>query len=212
MDNFQLKQFMEKWIDNNRQEFFDLADDIWANPELGLEEYYSSAAIIKVLEKHGFTVQKGVGGMPTAFIAQWGEKGPVAGFSVEYDALPDLSQDKNSAVHLPLKEGAPGHGCGHNILGTGAVMAGIALKNVLEYSGVPGIVRLYGTPYEEASVGKPLLVKAGAFENLDFVLDWHPHGGNYAYYEVCNSVFVLNFTFKGKKSHGARPVAWKKCV
>ncbi|MBO5459673.1 MAG: hypothetical protein J5981_05430 [Lachnospira sp.] len=106
---------------------------------------------------------------------------------------------------MPLKEGAPGHGCGHNILGTGAVMAGIALKNVLEYSGVPGIVRLYGTPYEEASVGKPLLGKAGAFENLDFVLDWHPHGGNYAYYEVCNSVFVLNFTFKGKKSHGARP-------
>ena len=75
MDNFQLKEFMEKWIDNNRQEFFDLADDIWANPELGLEEYYSSAAIIKVLEKHGFTVQKGVGGMPTAFAAKRGCSG-----------------------------------------------------------------------------------------------------------------------------------------
>lgn len=146
MDNLELKQYMEQWIENNKQKFFNLADDIWENPELGLEEYHSAAAIIKVLEDFGFTVKKGIGGMPTAFVAQWGERGPVAGFSVEYDALPDLSQDKNSTVHRPLKEGSPGHGCGHNILGTGAVMAGVALKNVLEKSGVPGIVRLYGAP------------------------------------------------------------------
>ncbi len=200
-----IREYLDDWIEKNKQEFYTLADDIWMHPELGLEEFHSASAIMRLLKKYGFEIEQGIGGMPTAFVASTGKEGPVVGFSVEYDCLPGLSQEKDKPYPSPVMDGAPGHGCGHNILGTGAAFAGVALKQTLEHYGIKAVIRLFGTPYEEASVGKPVLGKAGVFEGLDFVLDWHPHGGNYAYYEVCNSVFVLNFKFRGQKSHGARP-------
>lgn len=200
-----LKEKMNRWIEDHKEPFFEAADAIWEQPELGLEEYHASDVLTELLARYGFEIRRGTAGMATAFTATWGTQGPVAGFSLEYDALPSLSQEKDKPYPSPVREGAPGHGCGHNILGTGAALAGVALKSVCEAEHIPVRIKLFGTPYEEASVGKPLFGKAGEFADLDFVVDWHPHGGNYAYYETCNSVFVLEITFRGKKSHGARP-------
>ncbi len=199
------REDLERWIKEHEREFSEAADAIWEQPELGLEEYHSASVLAELLERHGFQVERGIAGMPTAFVEQWGSEGPVAGFSMEYDALPGLSQQKDKPFPAPVREGAPGHGCGHNILGTGAAMAGIALKEILEKHHIKARVKLFGTPYEEASVGKPLIGRTGAFDGVDFIIDWHPHGGNYAYYESCKSVFVLKITFRGRKSHGARP-------
>lgn len=204
-DARELKKKLDLWIEENKDAFFKAADEIWQQPELGLEEYHSSDVHVHLLESYGFQVTRGIGGMPTAFVATWGTEGPVVGFSIEFDALPGLSQDKDKPYQSPLKEGAPGHGCGHNILGAGAAMAGVALKSVCEQENISVRIKMFGTPYEEASVGKPLIGRTGAMADLDFAVDWHPHGGNYAYYEVCNSVFVLHITFQGQKSHGARP-------
>jgi aminobenzoyl-glutamate utilization protein B len=200
-----IKAYMEKWLENNKQEFYELADFIWAHPELGLEEYLAHKKITDILRKHGFSVESGLGGMPTSFVATYGTEGPVVGVNVEYDALPGLSQQSNVPYPNPVIDGAPGHGCGHNILGSTAVMAGVALRYALEEFKVKAVIKMLGCPYEEASVGKPLLGRAGVFSGIDFILDWHPWNYNRADYDACNSVFVLNFHFKGKTCHGAMP-------
>lgn len=200
-----MKQYAEGWLEENKIEFYQLADEIWEHPELGLEEFRAHKAVTKQLEKHGFHVESGMGGMPTAFVASYGSGSPVFGINVEYDCLPGLSQKKDVTYPCPVKQGAPGHGCGHNILGSTAVMSGIVIRYVMEKFQIPGTIKLLGSPYEEASVGKPLLGRAGVYHGLDFILDWHPWNYNRADYDRCNSVFVLKFHFNGKTSHGAMP-------
>lgn len=205
MDVKKIRKYGEKWLEDNSEEFNDLADFIWENPELGLEEYSASTAIIQVLKKYNFNVETGVGGMPTAFIASYGDGHPVIGINVEYDCLPGLSQQKDKSYQCAIQEGAPGQGCGHNILGTAAVKSGIAIRECMEKFGIKGTIRMYGSPYEEASVGKPMVGKTGAYSDVDAFLDWHPWHYNKADYDKCNSVFVCVYHFKGKKAHGAYP-------
>lgn len=200
-----IKRHMELWLENNKKEFYELADFIWENPELGLEEYVAHKEVTKILENHGFEIKSGYGDLPTSFVATYGDKGPVMGINVEYDCLPGLSQVSDVPYPSPMQEGAPGHGCGHNILCATAVMAGVALRYALEKFNVDAVIKMFGSPYEEASVGKPLMGRAGVYNNVDFFLDWHPWNYNRADYDVCNSVFVLKFHFKGKTCHGATP-------
>jgi len=202
---FQIKDYMERWMEINEEEFYELADFIWTNPELGLEEYAAHEKITGILKSHGFSVQSGLGGMPTSFVATYGTEGPVMGINVEYDCLPGLSQRSDLPYPCPVIEGAPGHGCGHNILGATAVMAGVALRYALEKFRVKAVIKMLGCPYEESSVGKPMLGRAGVYRGIDFILDWHPWNYNRADYDACNSVFVVNFHFKGKTCHGAMP-------
>ena len=205
MDIESIKKFAEEWLENNSKEFEELSDFIWNNPELGLEEFGAFEAVTKILKKYGFNIESGIGQMPTAFVATYGGEGPVIGINVEYDCLPGLSQQKDKAYPCPVIDGAPGQGCGHNILCSAAVKSGVAIRQVIEKFGLKATIKLFGSPYEEASVGKPLAGGAGAYKNVDCFLDWHPWHYNKADYDKCNSVFVAEYHFKGQLSHGAYP-------
>lgn len=200
-----IKEFIVKWNGDNRDDFYKAAKVIWENPELSMQEYKSSAVLTELLEKNGFEVEKGVAGMPTAFIASYGEGRPVIGINAEYDALPGLSQDGEKLEKSPLIPGAPGQGCGHNLLGTGGVKAAIAVKNAIDKYGLKGTVKVIGAPAEELCLGKPYLGKAGCLDGYDAFLDWHPWSYTKTNYDSCQAYFSVKYHFKGRTSHGNSP-------
>lgn len=199
------KETMLRWMEENGQPIYEMAQELWENPELGMEEYDASRLLTAFLEKNGFSVETGVAEMPTAFVATWGEGKPVIGFSSEFDALPGLSQDNTVTVQKPLTEGAPGHGCGHNMIAVVGIFAAIALKRRMEEEGLAGTLKIFGTPAEELCMGKPYMARAGLFEGLDAVVDWHPYSGNVAGAKDCNAYFNVKYHFKGKAAHGSAP-------
>lgn len=201
----QVKDFIISWNEENKEDFYQAAKEIWENPELSMQEYQSSRILINLLKKNGFQVEEGVAGMPTAFIASYGEGRPVIGINAEYDALPGLSQDKEQLKKSPVIQGAPGQGCGHNLLGTGGVKAAVAIKNAIEKFQLSGTVRVLGTPAEELCLGKPFMGKAGCFEGYDAFLDWHPWSYTRTNYDSCQAYFSVKYHFKGRTSHGNSP-------
>ncbi len=201
----EVKDFINSWNEENAQVFYDTSKTIWENPELPMQEYKSSALLMDLLEKNGFSVEKGVAGMPTAFIAAYGSGKPVIGINAEYDALPGLSQDGEKLEKSPIIPGAPGQGCGHNLLGTAGVKAAIAIKNAMEKYGLTGTVKVIGAPAEELCIGKPFLGKAGCLEGYDAILDWHPWSYTKTNYDSCEAYFSVKFHFKGRTSHGNSP-------
>ena len=205
MKNQNIKQFMFEWMEENKEEFFEIADFIWNNPELGLEEYLACEKLTEILHAHGFQIEIDLAGMPTAFIGTYGTKGPVVGINAEYDCLPGLSQDYCSSYKAPLIEGAPGHGCGHNLLGATAIMSAIALRYAMEKYSLDGTIKVFGSPAEEQCLGKPYMGRAGLYENVDFFLDWHPWTYNRADYDRCNAYFNIKYHYKGTTSHGNSP-------
>ena len=194
MNRNESKQWLIDHIEENKEEFCRASLDIWNHPELALQEHFAAETLTKLLESNGFRVQRGVAGMPTAFVAEYGEGRPVIGFSAEYDALPGLSQKNDSNFHDPVVNGAPGHGCGHNLLSIGGVQAASALKRLMEKEGLKGTIRLFGTPAEEICVGKPFMARAGLFEGLDAVVDWHPAHTNTSGYRDCPAYFNVRYT------------------
>lgn len=212
MDTAAIKAYMNRWLEENKQEFYAVADEIWANPELGLEEYRAFGLITGLLKKYGFQVESGQGGMPTAFVATYGTGRPVIGINAEYDCLPGLSQKCDVSHPDPVQDGAPGQGCGHNLLGTAAAFSAIALRHAIEKFGLGCTVKVLGSPYEEASVGKALIAREGVYNDLDLIMDWHPWNYNRADYDKCNSVFVMKFHFHGKAAHGAYPWEGKSAL
>ncbi|MGI6256874.1 MAG: amidohydrolase [Anaerovoracaceae bacterium] len=199
-----IKRNLLEWIDENQGQFNDIADEMWQLPELAMQEFNSSRLLKDVLKKYGFSVTENVAGMPTAFVATYGEAGPVVGLSAEYDALDGLSQ-KMVDKQDPIVEGGPGQGCGHNILGTCAVMAAIALKETMDSQKTPFRIKLFGTPAEELCVGKPFMGRSGLFEGVDFFLDWHPLFFNKCGFEVSSAYFNVKYHFHGRSSHGNSP-------
>lgn len=202
----QVKDFILKWNETNTEEFYETSKFIWENPELSMQEYKSSNALQTLLKKHCFDVESGVAGMPTAFIATYGNGKPVIGINAEFDALPGLSQDSKELKKSEVKAGAPGQGCGHNLLGTGGVKAAIAVRYALEHFGLSGTVKVLGCPAEELCIGKPFLGKAGYLNGFDAILDWHPWHYTKANYDSCESYFNVKFHFTGRSAHGAN--AW----
>lgn len=198
------KDFVISWIDDHYKEFYGYADSIWSFAELGFEEFLSSRLLVDLFKSQGFKVEEGVAGLPTAFIASWGSGKPVIGISGEYDALPGLSQhavpEKN-----PVVEGAPGHGCGHNIFGVGSAIAAIAAKEWLAREGLQGTVMFLGTPAEEIAAGKAYMARAGLFHGIDAFIDWHPWYYNSANYDMCNGYFSVRYHFRGRTAHGNSP-------
>lgn len=199
------KSELLRWIEENKADFLKLERQIWEKPELSMEETQASGWVCALLKKYGFDVELGVAGMPTAFVASWGMGKPVLGFTAEYDALPGLSQKKESYEKDPIREGGPGHGCGHNLLAAGGVLAAIALKELLFKSGETATIKVFGTPGEEIMIGKPFMAKAGCFQGVDVFLDWHGYSGNVADASFNNGYFNLRYYFKGKTSHGNAP-------
>lgn len=204
MNAGEIKQFVGDWVDANRGAFDACSQYLFDNPELGMQEFEASARLAEMAQRHGFTVDMGVAGMPTAFVATYGSGSPVLGFNVEYDCLPGLSQ--RVADHkAPVVEGAPGHGCGHCILGPGGLLAGVALRHAMERFGLAGTVKLFGTPAEEICIGKPFMARAGLFEGVDAFLDWHPWFDKSFVHRATNAYFNKYYHFAGKTSHGNAP-------
>jgi aminobenzoyl-glutamate utilization protein B len=182
-----------------------VSDEIWENPELAWKEFRASRLQADFLEKEGFAVTWDIGDMNTAFAAEWGAGNPVIAFIGEYDALPGLSQ-KSQPKKEPIVEGAPGHGCGHNLLGTGMLAGAYAVRKWLESSAVPGTVRYYGCPAEEGGGAKVFLARAGVFDDVDAALNFHPGSLNMASKGSCNGNDSILFRFHGTAAHaGAAP-------
>ncbi len=146
---------------------------------------------------------RGVAGMPTAFVASAGSGAPVVAILAEYDALPGLSQKAGEAKKDPAVAGAPGHGCGHNLLGTAAVAAAVAANQVRVSRKLPGTIRVYGTPAEEQILGKTFMLRDGVFAGTDAVLAWHPESENYLYSGGRLAITALDVEFFGKTAHAA---------
>lgn len=190
-------------VDAKAEAYCDLSDRIWAMPELAFEEYRSVAEQIAMLEDEGFRITQKVGGMATAFIAEYGSGGPIVGILGEFDALPDLAQVSGVTGHQPTTAGAPGHGCGHNLLGAGSALAAVALKDALEAEGIAGTVRYYGCPAEESGSGKTFMARAGLFDDLDAAFCWHPSIVNEVQTTSSLACIQAYFRFKGRAAHAA---------
>ena len=180
-----------------------LSDLIWGMPELRFAEHRSVEAQIAQLEAEGFRVTRNVAGIPTAFVAEAGEGGPVIGFLGEFDALAGLSQEAGVAEKRPLEAGGNGHGCGHNLLGAGAMLAAVSARDALREAGMPGRVRYYGCPGEEGGSGKTFMAREGAFDDLDAAVTWHPGAFNAVMSARNLANYQVYFRFKGKAAHAA---------
>ncbi|WP_132059079.1 amidohydrolase [Halorussus amylolyticus] len=189
-------------IESERDRLDRMAQQIWETPELGLHEEESSQVLIDRLDEEGFDIEVGVGGMPTAFVASYGDGGPTVGILGEYDALPDLSQ-KVKAEHDPVEEGAPGHGCGHNLFGVAGVGGAIGVKRAIERGDLDGTVEFYGCPAEETLVGKVFMARDGAFDDLDAAITWHPGSLNTPTLDRSLALDSIQFTFEGVSAHAA---------
>ena len=196
------KTELASFIDGKRASYAAIADQIWTLAELGYQEHKSSAILQRELSAAGFTVQSGVASIPTAFVATYGSGKPVIGVLAEFDALPGLSQaavpERRSVV-----EHAPGHACGHHLFGTATVAAAIAVKDWMSRTKQSGTIRVYGTPAEEGGGGKIYMVRAGLFDGVDVVLDWHPGSENDAGPGTSLANKSGKFRFRGVSAHAS---------
>jgi aminobenzoyl-glutamate utilization protein B len=195
-------QQLMKLVDQHSAEYIDASKKIWSYAELGYHEEKSSALLQQDLKAAGFTIQAGVANEPTGFVASYGQGKPVIGILGEFDALPGLSQ-ASVPDHSPVVTGAPGHGCGHNLLGSGAALAAVAVKEYMEKNHVAGTLRYYGTPAEEGGSGKIYMIRAGLFKDVDVVLHWHPSNANGIQNGGALAVVAARFTFHGVTAHAA---------
>ena len=193
----------DAWLDQTRARWAAVAQKIWETPELALNETKSSRALAAELEKEGFKVVWGVGGEATAFVATAGSGKPVVGILAEYDALPGLSQAPGKPKKEALVENGPGHGCGHNLLGTAAVAAAIAADRERIEKKLPGTIQLFGTPAEEQLYGKAFMIRGGAFKDTDVVLSWHPDDQNRVTNRTRLALSAMDVEFFGKSAHAA---------
>ena len=190
-----------KYLQKQAAVYDSIQKAIHSYAELGYMEYRSSDLLERHLQKNGFTIKKGVAGIPTAFIAEYGKGHPVIGLLAEYDALPGMSQD-TVPYQSAVKGEENGHACGHNLLGTAAVAGAVAISKWLE-EGHLGTIRLYGCPAEEGGGGKAYLVREGCFEGVDAVLDWHPASENAVAVETGLANVQIDFRFHGISSHAS---------
>ena len=190
-------------IDTIKPRFIELSNRVWGMPEVCYTEARSAAEHLAELRHQGFRITENVAGIPTALMGEWGEGGPVIAFLGEYDALPGLSQEAGVAEPKPIENGGHGHGCGHNLLGSAALLAATAVKDWLAANKTPGRVRYYGCPAEEGGAAKAFMVRSGIFEDADIALTWHPS----SFWEVVVTPSLANtradFIFTGRTSHAA---------
>ncbi|WGR72989.1 MULTISPECIES: M20 family metallopeptidase [unclassified Bradyrhizobium] len=200
-----LRSAKEVWdrVDAHKSKFFELSDRIWDHPELNYTEFFASKEHSGMLASEGFSVKEALAEIPTAIMGEAGEGGPVIAILGEYDALPGLSQEAGIAEERPLVQGGLGHGCGHNLLGSASLLAAVAVKDWLAQSGLPGRVRYYGCPAEEGGSSKSFLVRAGAFDDADVAICWHPSGFTGVFLPMSLACAEFEFTFHGRAAHAS---------
>jgi len=188
-------------LDNDADRYANIALTIWDYAEMGYQEEKSSALLQQTLLAEGFTIKKGVAGIPTAFIAEYNNGGPVVAILGEYDALPGLSQ---KAVAYKVSNGKrAGHACGHHLFGTASAAAAISLKNYVKKNKIKGTVRFYGCPAEEGGSGKVYMTRAGLFDDVEIALHWHAGSGNSANPRPALANKSAKFRFYGRSAHAA---------
>lgn len=192
-----------KIVDSKSAPFFELSDKIWNVPELNYREFNAARLHEELLRQQGFSVNSALAGIPTAVMGEAGSGGPVIAVLGEYDALPGLSQEAGIAQERSIVVGGSGHGCGHNMLGAAALLAASSIKEWLEAEGIPGRIRYYGCPAEENGSGKSFLVRAGAFDDVDIAISWHPADQTGVWTAVSLACVEVEFTFTGRAAHAA---------
>lgn len=199
----QLAGILDQYIEKKRDKLIALSEEIWRYAEVGFQEFRSAQALIHCLEEEGFASEKGVGGIPTAFVATYGSGSPKVGFLGEYDALFDLSQKPGCTARESFENGTAGHGCGHNELGVGALASALAVKEYMMEHGLKGTVAFYGCPAEEDGSGKMFMARAGVFDDLDGAFTWHPSSQNAV--DGCSSLAAISvlYRFHGRATHAA---------
>ena len=197
-----LKKEVIASVETQKDELITVSDKIWAAAEIAFQEKVSSQTLIDYASANGFDVEVGVAETPTAFVATYGSGKPVIGILGEFDALPGISQ-KTVPEKTPFKEGAAGHGCGHNMYGTASLGAAVAIKNLIAEGKLKGTVKFFGTPAEEKFFGKLWMARAGLFDDLDACLDWHPADTTEA--DVQSSLALVDFKveFFGQTAHAS---------
>lgn len=196
------KETVFEYISAAEEQLVDAGRQLWENPELGLHEEQAADLLAGILADAGFDIERGIGDMPTAFAARYGDGGPTIGILGEYDALPGLSQEV-AAEERPVEPGGPGHGCGHNLFGTAGVGAALGLKAAIDAGELSGTVVFYGCPAEETLIGKVYMARAGAFDELDAAITWHPGDLSTPTLAASNALNSLQFTFEGAAAHAA---------
>ncbi len=195
------KNRIDDIIEEKSALFIKASDQIWEYAEMRFAEYQSAALLCDILEGEGFSVEKGLAGISTAFVASFGCGSPVVAILGEYDALAGLSQKSGIAKQEPVVTGQNGHGCGHNLLGAGALAAAVAIKHYLAENKMQGTIRYYGCPGEEGGSGKTFMARAGVFDGADIALTWHPMTHNTVFSMSTLANFQVSFKFHGKSSH-----------
>ena len=188
-------------LDKDADRYANIALTIWDYAEMGYQEEKSSALLQKTLADEGFTIKKGVAGIPTAFVAEYNNGGPVIAILGEYDALPGLSQ--KAVAHKVSNGKRAGHACGHHLFGTASAAAAISLKNYVKKNKIKGTVRFYGCPAEEGGSGKVYMTRAGLFDDVDVALHWHAGSGNSANPRPALANKSAKFRFYGRSAHAA---------
>lgn len=195
-------------INQYQKKLCQLSDEIWHKPELKFEEHFASELLANFLESEGFEIVKPLADLPTAFSASFSsnvsENSPTIGILGEYDALPTMSQKANIARPDAIEENGPGHGCGHNMLGVGAVAAALATRDFLKETNTPGTVVFFGCPAEEGGGGKVVMKKNGAFDAIDAAITWHPSNQFAAKTANTLATTTNDFRFSGRSSHAAK--------
>ena len=194
---------LDEIVSSKKNTFQKIAIDIWELAELGYLEHKSSELLADELRKNGFKITKGVADIPTSFVAEYSNGGPIIGILGEFDALPGLAQTSSPFKEVAQNETGAGHACGHHLFGAASAWAAVAIKEWIVENDINGTIRFYGTPAEEGGSGKVYMVREGLFEDVDIVLHWHPDDVNSANSRTSNSNKSGKFRFKGISAHAA---------
>ena len=192
-----------KNIEKHKQKFENVANEIWDYAEVGYQEFKSTNLLINALQSQGFEIKTNLAGIPTAFIAEFNNGGPIIGILGEFDALPGLAQTKSPFKEVINNSTGAGHACGHHLFGAASAWAAVAIKEWIVENNIEGTIRFYGTPAEEGGSGKVYMVREGLFNDVDIVLHWHPDDVNSANSRTSNANKSAKFTFKGISAHAA---------
>lgn len=197
------KEKISELIDAKKEQFIAAADCIWGTPETRFATNESVKPFLEILEKEGFSIERGVANMENSFVATYGSGSPVIGILAEYDALGNLSQVADLGEQKAEEAGGNGHGCGHNLLGTGALAGAVGIKDLMQIEGLKGTIKLFGCPAEESGYGKAFMARDGVFDCLDVALAWHPMDTSMAWGLSSLAVYQVYYNFKGTSAHAA---------
>jgi aminobenzoyl-glutamate utilization protein B len=183
-----------------------MVDSVFSFGELGFQEFETNRYLIEILRKNGFSVEEGIAGIPTAFMATWGSGKPVLALGSDIDGIPQASQKPGVAYHDPLIEGAPGHGEGHNSGEPLNITAAIAVKKIMEREKLPGTIRIWSGTAEELVGSKAYFVRAGLFKDVDVAMFTHVGDSmdvSWGDKGTSTGLVSVQYTFRGETAHAA---------